>query len=115
MDAAAGAAEPESGGGDERVKCLIENIEVNYPCSRVCSLYGDCVTAFLEARKQQVRTNADSIRSMSDEELAEWLEYPICKYSKCAEVCPVFPENKDKSCKENILNYLRQPAEEVPK
>ncbi len=58
------------------------------------------------------KTNADRIRSMSDEELAEWLEYPICKYSKCAEVCPVFPENKDKSCKENILNYLRQPAEE---
>lgn len=94
------------------MKCLIENIEVNYPCSRACSLYGDCVTAFLEARKQQVRTNADRIRSMSDEELAEWLEYPICKYSKCAKVCPVFPENKDKSCKENILNYLRQPAEE---
>lgn len=94
------------------MKCLIENIEVNYPCSRACSLYGDCVTAFLEARKQQVRTNADRIRSMSDEELAEWLEYPICKYSKCAEVCPVFHENKDKSCKENILNYLRQPAEE---
>lgn len=59
------------------------------------------------------QTNADRIRSMSDEELAEYLEYPICKYSKCAEVCPVFPENKDKSCKENILNYLRQPAEEV--
>ena len=57
-------------------------------------------------------TNADRIRAMSDEELAAWLEYPICKYSKCTEECPVFPQNKDKSCKENILNYLRQPPEE---
>ncbi len=61
---------------------------------------------------KECKTHADRIRSMSDEELAEWLEYPICKYSKCAEVCPVFPENKDKSCKQNILNYLCQPAEE---
>ena len=60
----------------------------------------------------EITTNADRIRAMSDEELAKWLEYPICKYSKCTEECPVFPQNKDKSCKENILNYLRQPPEE---
>lgn len=52
------------------MKCLIDNFEVNHPCSKACRLYGDCVAAFLEARKQNVRTNADRIRAMSDEELA---------------------------------------------
>lgn len=55
------------------MKCLIENIEVNYPCSATCSLYGDCMTAFLESRKQRVRTNADRIRAMTDEELQKFL------------------------------------------
>ena len=52
------------------MKCLIENMEVNYPCSTACNMYGDCMAAFLEARKQRVKTNADRIRAMSDEELA---------------------------------------------
>lgn len=52
------------------MKFLIDNFEVNHPCSAACRLYGDCVAAFLEARKQNVRTNADRIRAMSDEELA---------------------------------------------
>ena len=42
-------------------------------------------------------SNADIIRRMSDEELAEWLEYE--GGGACAEVC-------------GWLNWLRQPAEE---
>lgn len=38
-------------------------------------------------------TNADRIRSMSDEELAEWLTCPICKYA---------------SCKKNMPGYISQ-------
>lgn len=42
-------------------------------------------------------TNADRIRSMTDEELAHWLEYE--GGGACAEMC-------------GWLNWLQQPAEE---
>ena len=56
------------------IKCLLNGVEVNYPCSPVCALFGDCVVAFEAQKKENVRTNADRIRAMSDEELAEFLE-----------------------------------------
>lgn len=49
------------------IKCLMYGLEVNYPCSPVCALFGDCVTAFEAQRKENVRTNADRIRAMSNE------------------------------------------------
>ena len=55
------------------IKCLMNGLEVNYPCSPSCALFGDCVTAFESQKKANVRTNADRIRAMSDEELAEFL------------------------------------------
>ena len=55
------------------IKCLMNGMEVNYPCSHVCDLFGDCVTAFEAQKKENVRTNADLIRAMSDDELAEFL------------------------------------------
>lgn len=104
------------------MKCLIENLEVNYPCSRACSLYGDCVTAFLEARKQQVRTNAGLIRSMSDEELARninrllegEISIPYCReLPECdADVERDVPIPLER-CEQCVLHWLRQPAEEV--
>lgn len=45
----------------------------------------------------EVLTNADCIRSMSDEELAKFLEYE--GGGACAEIC-------------GWLNWLRQPAKE---
>ena len=55
------------------IKCLMNGLEVNYPCSPVCALFGDCVTAFEAQKKAKVVTNADRIRAMSDEELAKIL------------------------------------------
>ena len=55
------------------MKCLVNGLEVMYPCSHNCPLYGDCVTAFDAVRKSRVRTNADRIRAMSDEELEVFL------------------------------------------
>lgn len=55
------------------IKCLMNGLEVNYPCSPVCALFGDCVTAFEAQKKENVLTNADRIRAMSDEELAEYI------------------------------------------
>lgn len=61
---------------------------------------------------QETPSNADRIRAMSDEELAQWLAFPVCKYAGCAIKCPVIQENKGAKCDENILEWLRQPAEE---
>lgn len=51
------------------MRCLVNNAEVNYPCSAGCHLFGDCVSAF-NGDQSRVRTNADHIRSMTDMELA---------------------------------------------
>lgn len=48
-----------------------------------------------------VMTNADRIRSMTDEELAEFLSYG----------CPCPTENCRPSCVYCIGNWLKQPAE----
>lgn len=86
------------------MKCLTHNLEVNYPCSPVCPLFGDCIVAFRNEQKKRVRTNADCIRGMSDEELAEF----ICGSTYCQD-CPHCGE-----CDNNggWLNWLQQPAEE---
>ena len=79
------------------MKCLLENLEVNYPCSAVCPLYGDCMTAFLQERRRRVRTNADRIRSMTDEEMAEMFSGLEDNISDCVSAW---------------LDWLKQPAEE---
>ena len=71
------------------IKCLMNGLEVNYPCSPSCALFGDCVTAFESQKKYKARTNADRFRAMSDEEqqnyvrkfweiedFADWLQQP---------------------------------------
>ena len=88
------------------LKCLMNGLEVNYPCSPVCALFGDCCTAFEVQKKSRVATNADHIRSMSDEELARFL----------AEV-----ENRRSAAgggaiwkgAAHALEWLRQPYEEA--
>lgn len=60
----------------------------------------------------EVMTNGDRIRSMSDEELAQWLTYPVCAYTNCYKKCPVLPENNRAQCDENILEWLQQPEKE---
>lgn len=59
-----------------------------------------------------VLTNADRIRSMTDEELAEWLTYPVCAYADCNKKCPALPENNRAKCDKNILEWLQRPAKE---
>ena len=54
-------------------------------------------TPILKCGDDEVQTNSDRIRSMSDEELAKWLEYE--GGGACAEVC-------------GWLEWLRKPAEE---
>ena len=78
------------------IKCFMNGLEVNYPCSPNCALFGDCVTAFEAQKKESVRTNADRIRAMSDEEMAEFL------YTEFLD---------EEGSKSRIKEWLKQPAE----
>lgn len=75
-----------------------------------------CYKGMQKVRKgfvvMRMKTNADHIRAMSDEELAQWLTYPVCAYTDCCKRCPASPENNREKCDENILEWLQQPAKE---
>ena len=90
------------------IKCLMNGLEVNYPCSPSCALFGDCVTAFESQKKVNVRTNADRIRAMTDEELAEFLwDFNLADVStvKMGEFGPHMFRYR-------LKEWLQQPAEE---
>lgn len=52
-------------------------------------------------KKSIPQTNADRIRAMSDEELAEWIDF--CPHVRCPR----------ESCETCLLAWLKQPAEEM--
>ena len=95
------------------IKCLMNGLEVNYPCSPMCALFGDCVTAFEAQKKENVRTNADRIRAMSDEELAKALyrmQKEVCTHIAIA--AGFSPEELDFADEApDILDWLQQPVE----
>ena len=94
------------------MKCLTHNLEVNYPCSPVCPLFGDCVVAFQNEQKKRVRTNAARIRAMSDEELAKFL----CNFRSCdSSEHPCNGCQAEPYCMighNGMIDWLQQPAEE---
>lgn len=63
--------------------------------------------------------NADRIRSMSDEELVEFLDDLSCLCVECNEHdgekknCPIYNKGCGRYCEpKDFMNWLRQPAEE---
>ena len=59
--------------------------------------------------KQARQTNGDSIRSMSDEELADLIAN-ACDYICKGTSCPLIRQNGI-TCEERILEWLRQECE----
>lgn len=52
-------------------KCKMTGKQTELPCSAAgCPLFGDCIVDYEKATKKS-KTNADLIRSMSDEQIAE--------------------------------------------
>ena len=86
------------------IKCLLNGLDVNYPCSPSCALFGDCVTTFESQKKANVRTNAARIRAMSDEELADVVANGVGCVRKA-------PHCMDDDCTPCIRKWLQQPAE----
>ena len=73
---------------------------------------GAYLCGVLDERKRK-KTNADRIRSMSDEELAERLALmtTICEF--CAKRKNCDDPSGYNQCMEGILDWLQQPAEEA--
>jgi hypothetical protein len=55
----------------------------------------------------ELKTNADHIRSMTDEELAEWFDNGLCESRSVAE-CRTYKGG----CAACALNWLKQPYKE---
>lgn len=92
------------------VRCKTTGQLIELPCpASGCPLFGDCLA---EYEKGQM-TNADRIRAMSDEELAQVLS-SNCTYREFCHGCvaekdmPNCPEDSIKKWTE----WLKQPAEE---
>ena len=71
--------------------------------------------SYYQKREEPVITNADRIRAMSDEELAEWLQgmkySPTCD-SKCHDDYEKYGEQRT-YCTDCWLDWLQSPAGEV--
>ena len=108
------------------IKCLMNGLEVNYPCSPVCPLFGDCVSVFEAQKKEKVVTNFDHILSMNYEKFAEFIMLsPEMEFGVC-ECCEVFRGHgaytpcgtEDGWCTAELRcnafkKWLQQPVEEV--
>ncbi len=70
---------------------------------------------FLQERPPQPQTNADKIRAMTDEELAEFIT-PVkcvdCRLLDCGVEEEMF-NGKRRTCQERVLDWLKQSAEEA--
>lgn len=79
------------------------------------------MTAFLESRKQRVRSNADRIRAMSDEELAKAIHL-LVEGESMIQYCRSLPECDEDlerdtvipldRCEKCVLHWLQQPVKE---
>lgn len=76
---------------------------------------GECTASFCEYRMKK-QTNADRIRAMSDEELANWLART--QYANMMEAAEIFgtklpfKEETLKGSEKECLEWLQQPADE---
>lgn len=91
------------------IKCLMNyGLLVDYPCSPACALFGDCMTAFEAQGKAKPLTNADCIRALDDEELAEFLWTLTLE-----DIATDRTEGDTKYLSRNkLIEWLKQPATE---
>lgn len=95
--------------------CYLRDAKPCYECS--ACMAGDC--HFRPAPKAKKQSNADRIRAMSDEELADiFLRADFCKCCEhekdgvCNYICAYPNIPLYEGCKQAALKWMKQPAEE---
>lgn len=95
--------------------CKMTGEAMTWPCpSPGCPLYGDCLSEYADNSKLP-RTNANRIRAMSDEELAEFLKrVHVDPCSACCDNLYWCRRNNapEPVCQKHFLKWLQQLAEE---
>ena len=83
-------------------------------CNSPDPCYEDGVCRYTRKCVHQFQTNADRIRSMSDEELAEFLAQldPRCHNCPADAVCCGCNTTPPRDCADWFEEWLKQPAEE---
>lgn len=99
-----------------RLYCNGKKDFCDYPldhCSERCVFYDGSGSEYIEQEPKpaKVQTNADRIRSMSDEELAEFLNTVNVCDTRTSEECRI---NFCASCGACVLDWLRQPVDQKP-
>ena len=107
----------------EDIKSILNNIERTESCDGetlvdINELADEILT--ISAYKGKKQTNADRIRSMSDEEFAEfWLQHcdnPIMEFNEdICDLCNTYKSRgqcDDEYCKEAIVKWLQSEVEE---
>lgn len=88
------------------MKCSGKNCPMQYPYDeKACAILETCPYATLIPY-----TNADRIRAMSDEELAEFI--PNWSYTNACKCEEQSYADCNLKCEECVLDWLQQPAEE---
>lgn len=94
--------------------CKMTGEATIWPCSaHGCSLYGDCLSEY--AGNSKPISNADRIRVMSDEELAEFLKrVHVDPCSACCDNLYWCRRNNapEPVCQKHFFKWLQQPAKE---
>ena len=95
------------------MSCLFEPIHGRFPIHSICDSYPDCIgCSYLDSSKQPKQTNADRIRNMTDEELAEWFDqnFACRRHEGClAEKCC----NDTITCRQAWLKWLKQEVSDA--
>ena len=88
--------------------CKMSGKEVVWPCNCAsCPLFGDCLVDYEKAMAQPY-TNADHIRSMTDEYLSQWLS-DCCPPNDKRTSCCGEESGDPNSCKKCWMDWLKQP------
>jgi len=102
---------------DYCLTCLYEDYDgAEEPCINCVGVGGKRPSEYFPKKPQKPITNADRIRSMSDEELAEYLAPCACppiRFNKNTGdiVCPVNKEPSASDCKSCWLDWLKEEAD----
>lgn len=87
------------------------------PATAICTVQTDTKMPdfpLFKERAEKPKTNADKLRSMTDEELAEWLDFRLSECPWCNPNAPVKPGTNEcelYDCQKCALDWLRREAE----